>query len=53
MEGNEFKKLDTDPRPLMATLEDDVSHVLCLKDFDTNEFFYYCYRQLLQYSKKQ
>ena len=27
------------PRPLVATLGDNVSHILCLKDFDTKVFF--------------
>ena len=39
MEGNEFKKLYVDPRPLVATLGDNISHILCLKDLDTKEFF--------------
>ena len=39
MEGNEFKNLNTDPRPSVATLGDNVSHILCLKDLNTKEFF--------------
>lgn len=39
MERNEFKKLVSDPRPLVASLGHNISHILCLKDLHSNEFF--------------